>query len=165
MGWIRTPKYIVTYQGRPSAVLLPVDEEELEDFVLTYHPHMAERQKQAQQVIGQGEAAGSQPLRSSPTTQVVPQITDAQTVAERIARLAIPVSSLETVYVWARPWGFECWLVANQSTEAERFHLYDAEWDLMEQLPDWGFKLNLVDREDRPLSEVMSVRPLTSSTG
>jgi len=78
-----------------------------------------------------------------------------QAVAERVARLATSVPSLETVYVWARPWGFECWLVANQSTEEERFHLYDVEWEFMELFPDWGFKFNLVDREDRPLSEVM----------
>ena len=87
----------------------------------------------------------------------MPQTTDAQAVAERIARLTVPVSSLETVYVWARPWGFECWLIANRSTGEERFHLYDAEWELMEQSPDWGFKFTLVDREDRPLPEVVSV--------
>jgi len=109
-------KYIITYQGRPSAVLLPVDEEE-----------------------------------------VVSRVPDAQTIARRVARLVISIPSLEAVYVRARPWGFECWLVANQSTEEERFRLYDLEWDFMEQFPDLGFKFNLVDREGKPLSEVMSV--------
>ncbi len=69
----------------------------------------------------------------------------------------VSIPSLEAVYVWARPWGFECWLAANQSTEEERFRLYDLEWDFMEQFPDLGFKFNLVDREGKPLSEVMSV--------
>jgi len=109
-------KYIITYQGLPSAVLLPVDEEE-----------------------------------------VVSRVPDAQTIARRVARLVISIPSLEAVYVRARPWGFECWLVANQSTEEERFRLYDLEWDFMEQFPDLGFKFNLVDREGKPLSEVMSV--------
>jgi hypothetical protein len=77
-----------------------------------------------------------------------------------VARLVDSISSLEAVYVWARPWGFECWLVANQSTEEERFRLYDLEWDFMEQFPDLGFKFNLIDREGKPLSEVMSVEEL-----
>lgn len=106
-------EYIITHQGRPTAILLPVD------------------------VVSRGP--------------------DAPTVAQRVARLVVSIPSLEVVYVWARPWGFECWLVANQSTEEERFRLYDLEWDLMEQFPDLGFKFNLVDREGKPLSEVVSV--------
>jgi prevent-host-death family protein len=109
-------EYIITYHGRPAAVLLPVDEEE-----------------------------------------VVSRVPDAQTIAKRVGRLVASIPSLEAVYVRARPWGFECWLVANQSTEEERFRLYDLEWDFMEQFPDLGFKFNLVDREGKPLSEVMSV--------
>jgi len=150
-------RYIVTYQGRPSAVLLPVDEGELEDYVLTHHSRFAERQKQARQIVRQGETGVPGALPFSPTIQVMPQAADAQAVAERITRLATSSPALETAYVWIRPWGFECWLVANQSTEEERFHLYDVEWELMEQFPDWGFKFNLVDREDKPLSEAMSV--------
>ncbi len=116
-------EYIITYQGRPAAVLLPVDEEE-----------------------------------------VVSRVPDAQTVAQRVARLVVSIPSLEAVYVRARPWGFECWLVANQSTEEERFRLYDLEWDFMEQFPDLGFKFNLVDREGKPLSEVMSVEDFDAVT-
>jgi len=85
-------------------------------------------------------------------------------VAKRVTRLVVSIPSLEAVYVRARPWGFECWLVANQSTEEERFRLYDLEWDFMEQLPDLGFKFNLVDRERKPLSEVMSVEDFDAVT-
>ena len=37
-------EYIITYQGRPMAVLLPIDigDEELEDYVLSHHPHFVE---------------------------------------------------------------------------------------------------------------------------
>ena len=87
-----------------------------------------------------------------------------QSVAQRVARLVVSIPSLEAVYVWARPWGFECWLVANQSTEEERFRLYDLEWDFMEQFPDLGFKFNLIDREGKPLSEVMSVEGFDAVT-
>ena len=116
-------EYIITYQGRPTAVLLPVNEEE-----------------------------------------AVSRVPNAQTIAQRVARLVVSISSLEAVYVWARPWGFECWLVANQSTEEERFRLYDLEWDFMEQFPDLGFKFNLVDREGKPLSEAMSVEGFDAVT-
>lgn len=75
----------------------------------------------------------------------------------RFIHLVVSIPSLEAVYMWARPWGFEYWLTANQSTEEERFRLYDLEWDFMEQSPNLGFKSNLVDREGKPLSEVMSV--------
>jgi len=116
-------EYIITHQGRPTAILLPVDEEE-----------------------------------------VVSRVPNAQTIAQRVARLVVSIPSLEAVYVWARPWGYECWLVANQSTEEERFRLYDLEWDFMEQFPDLGFKFNLVDREGKPLSEVMSVEDFDAVT-
>jgi len=116
-------EYIITHQGRPTAILLPVDEEE-----------------------------------------VVSRVPNAQTIAQRVARLVVSIPSLEAVYVWARPWGYECWLVANQSTEEERFRLYDLEWDFMEQFPDLGFKFNLIDREGRPLSEVMSVEGFDAVT-
>jgi prevent-host-death family protein len=116
-------EYIITYQGRPAAVLLPVDEEE-----------------------------------------VRPRVPEAQNIAQRVARLVVSIPYLEAVYVRARPWGFECWLVANQSTEEERFRLYDLEWDFMEQFPDLGFKFNLVDREGKPLSEVMSVEDFDAFT-
>jgi prevent-host-death family protein len=150
-------EYIITYQGRPMAVLLPVDEEQLEDYVLAHHPHFVELRERARQAIRRDEFAASQKLRLSTSPKVVSRVPDAQTVAQRVARLVVSIPSLEAVYVWARPWGFECWLVANQSTEEERFRLYDLEWDFMGQFPDLGFKFNLLDREGKTLSKVMSV--------
>jgi prevent-host-death family protein len=57
-------EYVVTYQGRPMAVLLPVDEEDLEDYVLAHHPHFVELRERARQAIRQGEFATSQELRT-----------------------------------------------------------------------------------------------------
>jgi len=152
-------EYIITYQGRPSAVLLPIDigEEELEDYILAHHPHFVELRERAWQAVHQGESVPSQGPYLSTPPEVVPQVLDAQAVTQLIAHVVVPIPSLEAVYVWTRPWGFECWLVANQSTEEERFRLYDVEWVLMERFPDLGFKFNLVDREGSPLPEVMSV--------
>jgi antitoxin (DNA-binding transcriptional repressor) of toxin-antitoxin stability system len=57
-------EYIITYQGRPMAVLLPLDEQNLEDYVLAHHPHFVELRERAQQAIRQGEFVTSQELRT-----------------------------------------------------------------------------------------------------
>lgn len=92
--------------------------------------------------------------------QVVAPILDATALAERIARQVGSVRSMETVHITARPWGFECWLVADGSTEQERFWLYDLEWEWMESAPGIGFKFHLVDRLGHPLSEVLTLEPV-----
>jgi prevent-host-death family protein len=57
-------EYIITYQGRPMAVLLPLDEEELEDYVLSHHPHFVELRERARQAVREGEYATSEELNS-----------------------------------------------------------------------------------------------------
>jgi len=103
----------------------------------------------------------ARPLLSQPMAP--PRITaptlDAQEVAERLAQQVRQLSSLESIYVRVKPWGFECWFVANHSTEDERFRLYDLEWQLMELTPDVGFKFHLVDRQGRLLTEVVTLEP------
>ena len=87
----------------------------------------------------------------------------AQVVTERVAQQMRHLASLESVYVKVKPWGFECWLISNHSTEQERFHLYDLEWQLMELAPDDGFKFHLVDRRGRPLSHVLTQEPFDAA--
>jgi len=91
--------------------------------------------------------------------KVIAPILDAPVVAERVARYARQIGSLEAVYVKAKPWGFECWLIANNSNEDERFRLYDLEWQIMGAAPNDGFKFHLVDRQGRSLSEVVGLAP------
>ena len=55
-------EYVITYQGRPTAVLLPVDEQDLEDFLLAHHPHFVERRERAREAIREGEFAAAQEL-------------------------------------------------------------------------------------------------------
>ena len=59
-------EYIITYQGRPMAILLPidVDDEELEDYVLSHHPHFVELRERAREAIREGEFVTSQDLRA-----------------------------------------------------------------------------------------------------
>ena len=56
-------EYVITYQGRPAAVLLPVADEDLEDYVLAHHPQLVELRKRAKKAIRRGEFATSEELR------------------------------------------------------------------------------------------------------
>ena len=57
-------EYVITYQGRPMAVLMPVDEEEWEDYVLAHHPRFVELRERARQAIRQDKFVTSQELRT-----------------------------------------------------------------------------------------------------
>jgi len=56
-------EYVVTYQGRPMAVLLPIDDEDLEDYVLSHHPQLVELRERAREAIRQGEFVTAEELR------------------------------------------------------------------------------------------------------
>jgi prevent-host-death family protein len=56
-------EYVITYQGRPTAVLLPLGEEDLEDYVLAHHPHFVELRERARQALGRGDSVTAQDLR------------------------------------------------------------------------------------------------------
>jgi prevent-host-death family protein len=57
-------EYVITYQGRPVAVILPLAEEDLEDYVLAHHPHLVELRERARASIQRGEFVTSGELRS-----------------------------------------------------------------------------------------------------
>jgi hypothetical protein len=89
-----------------------------------------------------------------PKTQSV-----ARSVAESIAGQLGTVPSMERVHVVTIPGGFECWVVGNQTTQEQRFALYDVQWRTMELWPSAGFEFHLVDREDHPLSDLLTLEP------
>jgi len=97
--------------------------------------------------------------RPVPPPRVVGPTLDAQTVADRIANRARDLASVESVYVKGHPWGFECWIVSNQTSQGDRFHLYDIEWQIMELYPEAGLKFYLVDRQEQLLSQVLTLEP------
>lgn len=101
------------------------------------------------------------PLLSRPIAppRIIAPTLDVQAVAERVSQRVRHLASLESIYVKAKPWGFECWLISNHSTEDERFRLYDLEWQLMELTPNVGFKFHLIDRHGRPLAQVLTLEP------
>jgi len=107
--------------------------------------------------INSGRQAWPLPPRSVAPPRIVAPTLDAQMVVERVAQRVGHLASLESIYVKAKLWGFECWLISNRSTQDERFRLYDLEWQLMELVPDVGFKFHLVDRQGRPLTQVLTL--------
>ncbi len=57
-------EYVITYQGKPAAILLPVAEEDVEDYLLAHHPHFIALREQAREAIRRGEFMTSAELRS-----------------------------------------------------------------------------------------------------
>ena len=55
-------EYIITYEGKPCGVLLPLDEEELEDLLLSSHPYFLARRRKAREEIERGEVATPEEL-------------------------------------------------------------------------------------------------------
>jgi len=48
-------EYVITYRGKPCGILLPINEEELEDYLLASHPFFAEMRERARREIEEGE--------------------------------------------------------------------------------------------------------------
>lgn len=46
---------IVTWHGKPRAMLIPFSEEDLEDFILTNHPELIKRRAEARREIEAGD--------------------------------------------------------------------------------------------------------------
>lgn len=47
------------------------------------------------------------------------------------------------------------WTIVNYATEAQRYAIYDRQWDVMQVFKGSAVEFNLVDREDSPLEDLM----------
>ena len=56
-------EYIITHQGKPVGLLLPIDEENWEDYLLANHPHFVAMREEARQAIADGQFFTSDHLR------------------------------------------------------------------------------------------------------
>ncbi len=77
-----------------------------------------------------------------------------QILADRVA----DIPSLEGVYALRENDDMECVVVGNDIPLDQRLRLHDVEWGLLAELPDVAFDLQIVDRRNRPLSEVLSTQ-------
>lgn len=59
----RGKEYVVTKRGRPIAVILPVDPEALEDWILANHPEAVRRRERARAEIEAGRFVTGAQLR------------------------------------------------------------------------------------------------------
>lgn len=57
-------EYMVTKRGRPIAVILPIDDDQLEDWILAHHPEAVRRREEAIARIAGGAFVTGRQLRS-----------------------------------------------------------------------------------------------------
>ena len=72
-------------------------------------------------------------------------------------QLLMPLQTVEALYADWRPEGFEIWMVANQTTVADREQIYTQEWALMQKFPMLGFDFHFVDRSQSDAAPLISL--------
>ncbi len=60
----RKKEFVLTDHGRPFAIIIPVNQEELEDYVLATHPFFVQMRVRAREEIEAGETVGIEALQS-----------------------------------------------------------------------------------------------------
>ena len=58
-------EFIITYRGTPVGLLIPITEDDLEDYILARHPFFADLRSQARTEIENGQFQTEQTLRAS----------------------------------------------------------------------------------------------------
>lgn len=56
-------EFIITYKGKPFAILVPLSEEELEDYILAGHPHFIKERKFSREEVRKGEKVTTKELK------------------------------------------------------------------------------------------------------
>ncbi|MDQ4077460.1 MAG: hypothetical protein M3220_14585 [Chloroflexota bacterium] len=84
-------------------------------------------------------------------------------LTERLVQEIAKIESMEAVFVKEESWGFDCLVVASDSTREQRYALYDVEWALAEALAGKvTLNIRLVDRQSQPLEDfVTTCRPMS----
>ena len=57
-------EFVITDHGRPLAIIIPVNEEELEDYTLATHPFFTQMRLHAREEIETGETVGIETLKA-----------------------------------------------------------------------------------------------------
>jgi len=72
------------------------------------------------------------------------------------------VPTVETLLVRVQDWGLGVWTIVNNSAEDIRCQVYNKEWELMQRFPGLGVAFELIDREDRPLEQLVTLEDIDS---
>jgi hypothetical protein len=75
-------------------------------------------------------------------------------------RMLEGIPSVERLMARTHDRGLRIWIIVNNSTEDVRYQIYDKEWELMQRFPGLGVAFDLIDREDRPLEQLVTFQDL-----
>jgi len=104
------------------------------------------------------------------TTPYLPQSTSFEPVAQEalmpdpwismsvFRRMLEGIPSVEKLMARTNDWGLRIWIIVNNSTEDVRYQIYDKEWELMQRFPGLGVTFDLIDRENRPLEQLVTLQ-------
>ena len=73
-------------------------------------------------------------------------------------RMLEGIPSVEKLMARTHDWGLRIWIIVNNSTEDVRYQIYDKEWELMQRFPGLGVTFDLIDRENRPLEQLVTLQ-------
>jgi hypothetical protein len=73
-------------------------------------------------------------------------------------RMLDGIPSVEKLMARTHDKGLRIWIIVNNSTEDIRYQIYDKEWQLMQRFPGLGVAFDLIDREDRPLEQLVTLQ-------
>lgn len=73
-------------------------------------------------------------------------------------RMLEGIPNLEKLMARTHDWGLRIWIIVNNSTEDVRYQIYDKEWELMQRFPGLGVTFDLIDRENRPLEQLVTLQ-------
>lgn len=57
--------YIITLRGKPSAMIIPLDENEVDDYIVAHHPYFVMLRDKARKEIYEGDTEGEDYLKKT----------------------------------------------------------------------------------------------------
>ena len=84
-------EYGITYRGKPCGILLPVDEESLEDYLLASHPFFVQMRRESRAEIERGEYVTGEALLEDRDTPMAYTLIILKKVLRDIERLEAPL--------------------------------------------------------------------------
>jgi hypothetical protein len=107
-------------------------------------------------------------VRPLPQTAIHEAVTKEYLVSEPwlsmlvFRRMLEGVPTLEKLLARVQDWGLTIWVIVNNSTEDIRYQIYNKEWELMQRFPGLGVTFDVIDREDRPLEQLVTLQDIDS---
>jgi hypothetical protein len=75
-------------------------------------------------------------------------------------RMLEGIPTVEKLLAREQDWGLRIWIIVKNSTEDIRYQIYDKEWELMQRFPGLGVNFTLIDREDQPLEQLVTLQDI-----